>query len=251
MDEAADQSTAHGSDAVQAFLRRVVSSALAGRVASASEDPPTTRPPLSESSQSVVRGLTGPRWSGVEPWLDACKESAREPSAVPSWSRALQPALVAIVCAIFLRWILVIVLNTGWVTNRPLFPADASESNVLLNSLARIERLRTAGTAEADTQRRALEIYAARRFSPIAARPEFGDRLRPFRASAIDIARRHPMVSDADFLSAIRELGDETLDRLNRLDLTLEPCLCFSKGWPCSPIWPSSRWSLRSRSGAD
>ena len=93
---------------------------------------------------------------------------------------------------------------------------------MLLNSLARIERLRTAETAEAHTQRRALEIYAARRFSPLAARPEFDGRLRPFRASAIDIARRHSTVSDADFLSAIRELGDETLDRLNRLDLTLE-----------------------------
>ena len=96
MDEATGQSTVHGSDAVRAFLRRVISSALAGRVASASDDPPTPRPPLPQSSQSVVRGLTEPRWSGVETWLDACKESAREPSAVPWWSRAFPSALMAI-----------------------------------------------------------------------------------------------------------------------------------------------------------
>ena len=54
--------------------------------------------------------------------------------------------------------------------------------------------------------------------------------LRLFRASAIDIARRHASVSDADFLVALRELGDETVDRLSRRDMSIEPLPVLFEG---------------------
>ena len=64
-------------------------------------------------------------------------------------------------------------------------------------------------------------MYVARRFWPLAARQEFDGSLRLFRATAIDIARRHASVSDAEFLLALRELGEETVDRLNQPDLVI------------------------------
>ena len=103
---------------------------------------------------------------------------------------------------------------------------------MLLNGLSRIERLRRAGASEADPKRRALEVYVARRFWPLAARQEFDGSLRLFRATAIDIARRHPSVSDAEFLLALRELGEETVDRLNRPDhRASEPLPGLFRSW--------------------
>ena len=216
-DDVAEPGAARESDAVQHFLQRVASSALAGRITSPSEEPPVTRPPLPESSRAVLLALTEPRWVGVESWLDACRESSKEPLATPRWSRAFLPAILATVWA---------VLILGWITshetiNFRALPAErrtvyASESDVLLDGLSRIERLRWAGVSEADPKRRALEVYVARRFRPLAARKEFEGSLQLFRATAIDIASRHASVSDAEFLSALRELGEETVDRLNQ-----------------------------------
>ena len=224
VDDAAGPGATRGSHAEQHFLETVAASALAGRIVSPSDDPPVIRPPLSESSRAVWLGLADPRWVGVEPWLDACKESSKEPLETPRWSRAFQPALVATVCAVFiLGWISMSILVSRSFTapSEGRRTVVASESGVLLNGLVRIERLRRAGASEVDPKRRALEVYVARRFWPLAARQEFDDSLRLFRATAIDIARRHPSISDAEFLLALRELGEETVDRLNQQDLVI------------------------------
>jgi uncharacterized RDD family membrane protein YckC len=222
VDEAAGPGDTRGSDAVQHFLESVASSALAGRIVPGSEDRPVTRPPLAGSSRAVLLALTDRHWVGVEPWLDACRESSKEPLATPRWSRAFQPAILATVGAVFiLGWISILVPLYLSASSAGRRTVDASESDILLDSLSRIERLRSAGASEADATRRALEVYVALRFRPLAARKELEDSLQLFRATAIDIARRHPSVSADEFLSALRELGDDTVRRLNQPEIAI------------------------------
>jgi eukaryotic-like serine/threonine-protein kinase len=252
VDEAAGPGDTRGSHAVQHFLRSVASSALAGRIVSPSDDPPVIRPPLSESSRAVLLALTDPRWVGVEPWLDACERSSKEPLATPRWSRAFQPALVATVCAVFiLGWISILVPGYFRLSPAERRTVVASDSSVLLNGLFRIERLRWAGASEADPKRRALEVYVARRFWPLAARQEFEGSLRLFRATAIDIAHRHASVSDAEFLVALRQLGEETVDRLNQPDIVIGAVSGLFQGMavPGSLAWLSLVLAFAFRGG--
>jgi hypothetical protein len=137
-------------------------------------------------------------------------------SDVPRWSRALLPTLIGVV-------LFAITLTLGSMRVSTV----SSDERPLLNSLIRIEQLRRSVRPESDPERRALEIYVAGRYAPLSARAaSFGGELRPFRQLAHDIAVRHRSVSDADLLVALRQLGPDRLDRVNR-DSPMEGVMAF------------------------
>jgi hypothetical protein len=96
-----------------------------------------------------------------------------------------------------------------------------TDEQALFNGLVAVERLRRSGATESDPERRAIEIYIAGRYAPLSARPaSFSGALRPFRQLANDIAARHPIVSEAELLAALSQLGPDRLDLLNRESAT-------------------------------
>ena len=102
----------------------------------------------------------------------------------------------------------------------PIIVAD--EEGLFLNSLVTVERMRRTGAAASDPDRRALEVFIAARFPPLARRSELDGALRPFRPLAEEIARRYPSPSDAQVVAAARQMGPAQLDRLSRGSLADE-----------------------------
>ena len=189
---------------IEAFLGKVAWTALLGRVQDVSEALPITQPPLPASGTAVLRALRQP--GDLQDLVDLCRLALQTPSHVTRRSRALLPAMivVAVLSGIaffpFRFW-------------RDLGAADRA----LFNGLVGIERLLRSGALESNPERWALEVYVAGRYAPLSVRASsFSGALRPYRELANDIATRHPTVSDADLLAALKQLGRDRLDRLHR-----------------------------------
>jgi hypothetical protein len=132
-------------------------------------------------------------------------------------SRALVPALiVTALCGFTFSVFSVAAIGFGSESRGPVL-FIGSQEQALFNSLVAVERLRRAGALESDAERRTLEIYIAGVYAPLSARPpSFGGALVPFRQLANDIAARHPTVSEPDLATALKQLGRDRLDDLNR-----------------------------------
>jgi uncharacterized RDD family membrane protein YckC len=207
-DATADSLTTEEARSVNAFLGNVAWSALAGHAQRASDVLPITEPPLPQSGTAVLRALRQSSREHLHNVSDLCTLALHTPAHVTRRSRAFVPALVAAMLGL-----LIIYAASGHSTWRLGVDPD---QHALFNGLAGIERLRRSGASESDAERRALEIYTAGRYAPLSARPSsFDGPYRPYRRLANDIAARHPTVSDADLLGAIKQLGRDRLERLN------------------------------------
>jgi len=201
---------------IQSFLDRVAVCALFGCRQGAENALPIVQPPLPPSGTALLRALHQTEAGRPEDHLELCRRALTTPMAVPRWSRALLPALLATVLCVYTFSFVALSYSTEFGGGAPVFGVG-TDDQALFNSLIAIERLRRSGAPASDPERQAIEIYVAGRYAPLAARPSsFIGGLRPFRQLASDIAARRPVVSDADLLAALEQLGPARLDDLNR-----------------------------------
>jgi uncharacterized RDD family membrane protein YckC len=150
---------------IKAFLSKVAWTALLGRVQHVSEALPITQPPLPPSGTAVLRALRQP--GDLQDLVDLCRLALQTPSHVTRRSRALLPAIVVMT-------VLGMIAFSPFRYWRDVGPAGVAQDNrALFNSLVRIERLRESAVLESNPERRALEVYVARRYAPLSARRSY------------------------------------------------------------------------------
>jgi hypothetical protein len=185
----------------QALLEGVARRALQGRVGPGPDALQMT-PPLPPSARAVLDACRDPD-ADLDEVLAVSRRALQAPPAVPRWSRALAPALIAItMCGYALS-----IGSIHLAASRSGGSTQPSPDHALFRGLMALEQLERSGVPESDPDRRALEIYIARGLSPRTSRG-------PQRLVQ-EVAARHPSASDGEFLAAAERLGPERLAALH------------------------------------